>query len=87
MARRTDWNEYYTPQEAVERLRQNSGKKEISIDYLRSLVRYGVLHPKKIGNVNMYLRSEINPYIVEERGANLKRRRQEQRSKKPVTAS
>ena len=66
-SQRVDWNNYYTPDEAAEVLTKNSGK-EIPKDYLRSLVRYGVLSPKKLGNINMYPKLEVDAYVVEERG-------------------
>jgi hypothetical protein len=66
-----NWNDYYTPDQAAAKLTANSGK-PISKDYLRSLVRDGVLHPRKIGNVNMYPRLEVDPYRVRARGETLK---------------
>ena len=74
-AETTNWGDFYSPEEAIEVLRRNSNKPNLSIDYLRTLARpsYGKLHPKKVGNVNMYPKSEIDAYIVEDRGDKLVR--------------
>ena len=68
------WDDYYSPEEAAARLSANSGR-PISKDYLRSLARYGVLNPRKLGNMNMYLKTEIDPYVVERQGEKLKAER------------
>ena len=72
-----NWNDYYTPDEAIEVLRRNSNKPNLSKDYLRTLARpnYGILHPRKLANVNMYPKHEVDAYMVEERGVKLERRR------------
>jgi len=77
---RVDWNNFYTPDEAAEVLTKNSGK-EVQKDYLRTLARYGVFNPKKLGNINMYPRSEVDSYVVEERGEK-SGRAQRQKAKK-----
>ena len=69
-----NWNDYYTPDEAAAQLTRNSGK-EVPKDYLRTLIRYGVFNPQKLGNINMYLRSEVDAYKVEGRGGKLEHKR------------
>jgi hypothetical protein len=66
----TNWGDFYSPEEAIEVLRRNSNKPDLHIGYLRTLARpsYGKLHPKKVGNVNMYPKAEVDAYVVEERG-------------------
>lgn len=60
-AETTNWGDFYSPEEAIEVLRRNSNKPDLSIDYLRTLARpsYGKLHPRKAGNVNMYPKAEL----------------------------
>ena len=84
MAKRTErvnWNDYYTPEEAAEVLTKNS-QKEVKKDYLRTLIRYGVFEPKKLGNINMYLRSEVDAYVVEERGEKSGRAKRQKATKR-----
>ncbi len=66
-----NWNDYYSPEEAIEVLKKNSNRPSLKKDYLRTLARYGVLTPAKIGNVNMYPKHEVDAYRVEERGVKL----------------
>jgi len=73
-----NWNDYYSPEEAIEVLKKNSNRPGLKKDYLRTLARYGVLTPAKIGNVNMYPKREVDAYRVEERGAKLAHRREAQ---------
>ena len=84
-----NWNDYYTPEQAAAKLTENSGK-PISRDYLRSLVRDGVFHTRKIGNVNMYLRSEVDRYRVRARGETLRSgqrgKKSEQEKREPAVA-
>jgi hypothetical protein len=72
--KQASWDDYYSPEEAAARLSENSGR-PISKDYLRSLASYGVFNTKKIGNMNMYLKAEVDPYVVERRGEKLKAER------------
>src|SRR6266700_7217518 len=79
-----NWNDYYSPEEAIEVLKKNSNRPGLKKDYLRTLARYGVLTPAKIGNVNMYPKREVDAYIVEGRGekiARLNRQKASGRSK------
>ena len=52
-----------------------NSQKEVKKDYLRTLVCYSVFTPKKLGNVNMYLKSEVDTYIVEGQGDKLAHKR------------
>jgi hypothetical protein len=74
MASKVNWNDYYTPEEAAERLTKNSGK-PVPKDYLRTLIRYGIFTPAKLGNINMYLKREVDKYVVEERGDKVRHKR------------
>lgn len=61
--------EWYTPADAKERLKQNSGGKNIPESYIRSLVRKGVVKTLKLGpRYNLYWKATIDNYIVEDRG-------------------
>jgi hypothetical protein len=63
-----DLEQFYTAKEAAEVLSRNSGK---SIDpaYIRTLAKYGKFTPKKINSrLSLYPRSQVDTYIVEERG-------------------
>jgi hypothetical protein len=64
----TNWGDFYSPEEAIEVLRRNSNKPDLDIGYLRTLTSYGKFHPKKVGNVNMYPKHEVDAYRVEARG-------------------
>jgi hypothetical protein len=70
-----DLRHYYTAKEAAQVLSANSGK-TIRPFYLRVLARYGVLTPIKMGAINLYPKSQVDTYRVEERGAKLEHHRQ-----------
>lgn len=68
MSDHIDLDQYYTAKEAAEVLSIRSGKR-IDAAYIRSLARYGKLHPKQINTrLNLYPKYEIDNYTVEERG-------------------
>lgn len=68
MPDRIDLEQYYTASQAAEVLSRNSGK-AIDPAYVRMLVRYGKLTPKKISSrMNLYPKREIDQYVVEDRG-------------------
>lgn len=68
MPDRIDLEQYYTASQAAEVLSRNSGK-PIDPSYVRMLVKYGKLTPKKINSrLNLYPKSEVDSYIVEDRG-------------------
>jgi hypothetical protein len=84
MAEKLDLGDYYTAAEAAEVLTKNS-KKRIDPAYMRTLVRYGVVTPKKVGRLNVYPKHEVDHYVVEDRGAKLEHRREAQaRAKKKL---
>lgn len=61
-------DDWYTASAAAEVLTRNSRKK-VRPDYLRSLARQGVIRTKKIGARTMlYLKADVDGYIVEARG-------------------
>ena len=60
-------DEWYTAQEAAERLTANSGK-PIGMDYPRTLARYGKIQALVIGKMRLYKKSDVDVYVVEERG-------------------
>lgn len=68
MAEIINLDEWYNPTEAAERLTANSGK-SIDISYVRTLAKYGKLTTYPISpRVRLYLRKDVDAYIVEERG-------------------
>ena len=73
-------DQWYTPIEAAERLSKNSGK-EIGWGYSRQLARLGNVHTTRLGRTVLYLRADIDAYVVEERGAKSGRAKQ-QRARK-----
>ncbi len=63
-----DLSQYYTPEEAAAVLSKNSGKR-ITANYVRQLVVYGKISKVKIHErLNVYLKAEIDRYIVEDPG-------------------
>ena len=61
-------DDYYDVHQAAERLRAISGK-NISIDYVRTLARYGKIRKRKIGpNSVFYLKEDVDNYLIEDRG-------------------
>ncbi len=63
-----DMGMYYTAAQAARVLSRNSGRL-ISAGYVRQLVRYGKLHPKKVSEtLNLYPKYEVDAYRVGERG-------------------
>jgi len=60
MPDRIDLEQYYTASQAAEVLSKNSGK-PIDPSYVRMLVKYGKLTPKKINSrLNLYPKSEVD---------------------------
>jgi len=60
-----DW---YTAKEATERLKANSGR-EIPTSYPRTLAKYGKVRTYDISErMHLYLKADIDNYIVEDRG-------------------
>jgi hypothetical protein len=76
MSDTVDLDQFYTAKEAAEVLSRNSGK-TIDPSYVRTLAKYGKLTPKKISNrLCLYPRSQVDSYVVEERGEKSGRARQ-----------
>jgi hypothetical protein len=68
MSDRIDLEQYYTVEQAAERLSKNSGK-TIDSSYVRTLVKYGKITPKKISSrLNLYPKDQVDDYVVEDRG-------------------
>jgi len=81
-----DW---YNAFDAAERLTANSGR-PIDVSYVRTLARYGKITHMKLGtHAVLYLKKDVDAYIVEERGektARLNRQKAlERKSKKKGT--
>ena len=63
-----DLSQYYTAEEAAKVLSKNSGK-TISPAYVRQLVVYKQISRVKVkSNLSAYPKSEIDNYLVKERG-------------------
>lgn len=68
--------EWYTPEQAAERLSQNSGK-AIKTSYPRQLARLSKVTTKRLGRYAvLYARADIDAYVVEERGVKSGRAKQ-----------
>jgi hypothetical protein len=68
MPDRIDLEQFYTASQAADVLSRNSGK-TIDPSYIRTLVKYGKLTPKRINSrLNLYPKSQIDSYTVEDRG-------------------
>lgn len=77
--------EYYTATQAAEVLSKNSGKK-INPAYVRMLAKYGKLEPKQVGTrLNLYPKSQVDSYIVEERGEKSGRAKRQRALEKKVS--
>ncbi|GCE26344.1 hypothetical protein KDA_18280 [Dictyobacter alpinus] len=77
MTDKIDLEQYYTAKDAAEVLSRNSGK-EIDPAYIRTLAKYGKFTPKKINNrLSLYPKSQVDAYVVEERGEKSGRAKQE----------
>lgn len=76
-------DDWYNPTQAAERLTKNSGK-PVDISYVRTLARYGKVRTYQISaRVRLYSKTDIDAYIVEERGEKSGRALR-QRSTKPA---
>lgn len=68
MPDRIDLEQYYTASQAAEVLSKNSGK-AIDPAYVRMLVKYDKLTPKRINlRLNLYPKAQVDNYVVEDRG-------------------
>lgn len=73
MSDQIDLDEWYTAAQAAERLTANSGR-NIAVGYVRTLARYGKVTQKKLGShAALYLKKDVDPYIVEARGEKIVR--------------
>ena len=64
--------EWYTPDAALKKLRDNSGGKLIGRAYLRSLARLGKVGKIRLApNFSIYKKSDIDTYEVKGRGEKL----------------
>jgi hypothetical protein len=71
-------DEWYNPSEAAERLTANSGRK-IDTSYVRTLARYGKIRTLKLGErASLYFKSDVDSYIVEDRGEKSGRAKRQQ---------
>lgn len=73
MARAINLDEYYTASEAAAVIKAKSGDREVPVAYMRKLAQYGILKTVKVGHSNLYLKSDVEAYKVEARGAKLER--------------
>jgi hypothetical protein len=75
--------EWYDAAQAAERLSRNSGKK-IDNSYVRTLARYGKIRSLKLGSrASLYLKEDVDHYIVEERGEKSARAKRQAAKPKP----
>lgn len=66
-------DDWYTAAKAAEVMSTNN-KRVVKSDYLRSLARLGKITTKKIGErTTLYLKKDVDAYIVEPRGAKVAR--------------
>ena len=73
--------DYVTASQAAEILSKNSGKR-VSPAYVRKLAQDGKLTTKPItSRLSLYLKSEVERYVVEDRGG--KQRRTKQTNERP----
>ena len=76
-------NEWYDAAQAAERLSRNSGR-EIKSNYIRSLAQYGKIRSLKVSSrASLYLKEDVDRYIVEDRG--VKSGRAKRQAAKPKT--
>ena len=73
-----DW---YTAAEAAKVMSTNAGR-VVKPDYLRSLARLNKVTTKKLGHDVLYLKANVDAYVVEPRGMKVARA-QKARFKKP----
>ncbi len=79
-------NDWYTAAKAAEVLSRKSGR-VVKPEYLRSLARLGKITTRKIGERTMlYLKSEVDAYIVEPRGSKSARAKKAQARREKQTA-
>jgi len=82
MAEIINLDEWYNPTEAAERLTANSGK-PIDISYVRTLARYGKIATYSISpRMHLYLKKDVDAYIVEERGEKSGRAKRQKATRK-----
>ena len=61
-------DDWLTPEEAAKIISINSGK-QVSVDYMRNLIRQGRIKPYKItSRLNLYRRGDVEKIKVGERG-------------------
>lgn len=71
-------DDWYTAGRAAEVLSKKS-RRAVRPDYLRSLARLGKITTKKIGErTTLYLKKDVDAYIVEERGEKSGRAKRQQ---------
>lgn len=71
--KRINLDDYYTTPEAVERLSKNS-KREVDANYPRTLARYGKIRFVKVGRGSLYLKQDVDSYVVSEKRGPRKRK-------------
>lgn len=82
-----DMSQWYTSPQALERLNANS-KKKIDARYLRYLAREEKVTQYVISErVRLYKRSDIDNYIVEERGTKAARAKRQQATNKRIAST
>jgi hypothetical protein len=65
-AKRLNLDEWYTADKALERLKANSGGRDINQDYPRTLARYGKIKTFDIGTrTKLYWKADIDGYVVD----------------------
>jgi hypothetical protein len=72
-------DEWYTPEQALQKLKSNSGKETLDRAYLRSLARLGKIEKIRLGpNFSIYKKSDVDVYVVKGRGDKLPHRQQKE---------
>lgn len=72
-------NDWYTVQEATDKLNASrKTKNPVKTDYVRTLARYGKVQVYKIGNASLYLKTDVDGYVVEDRGEKSGRAKKQQ---------
>jgi len=74
--KRVNLEDWYTAEEAAKKLSENAGR-PIDINYPRSLARYGKVESITVGTGKLYLKRDIDAYVVDtKRGPKSKREKQ-----------
>jgi len=79
----TNLEDYYTLEEAVKRLSENAGR-PIDENYPRTLVRYGKIESIDVGRTKLYLKRDIDAYVVSTKRGRKTPQRKEGEEERPL---